>query len=68
RAISALPLQQRKLLTLYFADALSFPEIAETLRISPAEAQTAYGRAAASVRAQVFGTGQSCASAPGGGG
>jgi len=68
RAISALPLEQRKLLTLYFEDGLSFPEIAEALRITAIEAQTAYGRAATSIRAAVFGPRQSGACALGGGG
>ncbi|MFW5866289.1 MAG: RNA polymerase sigma factor [Armatimonadota bacterium] len=57
-AVSALPLDERKLLALYFEDGLSFPEIAQVLEITPAEAQTTYGRAATSIRAHVFGTRQ----------
>ncbi len=58
RAISRLPLEQRRLLTLYFEDGLSFPEMAELLRITPEEAQTIFGRAATCIRAAVFGARQ----------
>ena len=54
-AISELPRDQRKLLTLYFEDDLSFPEIAELLGMAPLDTQGTYGRAAARIRARVFG-------------
>ena len=57
-AISKLALEQRRLLTLYFEDGLSFPEMAELLRITPEEAQTIFGRAATGIRAAVFGAKQ----------
>ncbi len=51
QAISALPLDQRSLLVLYFEDELSFPEIAQSLGLTRARTQELYGRAAAAVRA-----------------
>ncbi|MGI5817247.1 MAG: sigma factor-like helix-turn-helix DNA-binding protein [Armatimonadota bacterium] len=54
-AVSALPEDQRRLLTLYFEDGLSFPEIAALLQITPGRAQEFYGRAAASIRARIAG-------------
>jgi DNA-directed RNA polymerase specialized sigma24 family protein len=57
RAVDALPLEQRQVLTLYFEDSLSFPEIAQALELSPTEAQELYGRAATTIRARVSGTG-----------
>ncbi|MFO8081853.1 MAG: sigma factor-like helix-turn-helix DNA-binding protein [Armatimonadota bacterium] len=55
-AISELPLQQRQALALYFEDGLTFPEIAELLKITPDAAQAAFGRAATRIRAGVFGS------------
>lgn len=57
-AVAELPLEQRRLLTLYFEDGLSFPEIAELLEAAPGDVQARYGRAAARIRARVFGTRQ----------
>lgn len=57
-AISALPLEQRRLLTLYFEDELTFTEIGELMDVSPGRAQEIYGRAATSIRARVFGAWQ----------
>jgi len=51
QAVSELPLEQRSLLVLYFQDELSFPEIAQSLELTPARTQELYGRAAAAVRA-----------------
>jgi hypothetical protein len=53
-AIATLPIDQRRLLTLYFEDGLSFPEMAHLLDISPERAQQLYGRAATIIRARVF--------------
>ncbi len=49
-AVSALPEQQRRLLTLYFEDGLSFAEIARLLEISAERAQALYGRAGTAIR------------------
>jgi len=51
QAVAELPLEQRSLLVLYFQDELSFPEIAQSLELTPARTQELYGRAAATVRA-----------------
>jgi len=56
-AVSALPPQPRRLLRLYFQEALSLPEIAEVLEMPPRRAQELYGRSAAAVRAAVHGVG-----------
>lgn len=52
-AVGGLPVEQRRLLTLYFEDGLSFPEIGAILAISPEAAQALYGRAAALIRARI---------------
>lgn len=57
-AITELPIEQRRVLTLYFEDGLSFAEIAELLEVTAAEAQETYGRAAGRIRARVFGPSQ----------
>jgi|LSQX01.2.fsa_nt_gb hypothetical protein len=49
RSVDALPPRQRRVLTLYFRDGLSFPEMAELLGIAPARAQELYGRAAVAI-------------------
>lgn len=54
QAISMRPVEQRRVLTLYFQEGLSFPEIAELLELPPERAQELYGRAAAAVRARVM--------------
>jgi len=53
-AIAGLPIEQRRLLTLYFEDGLSFPEIASLLALSAEGAQESYGRAATLIRARVL--------------
>ena len=55
-AIAGLPVEQRRLLTLYFEDGLSFPEIASLLAISAEDAQQRYGRAATLIRARMLDT------------
>ena len=49
--IDDLPAPQRTLLTAYFQERLSFPEIAELLELPPAHVQALYGRAAVAIRA-----------------
>lgn len=49
-AVCALPTGSRRLLTLYFGEGLSFPEIAHLLDLSHEAAQEFYGRAAARIR------------------
>ncbi len=49
--IDDLPAAQRTLLTAYFQERLSFPEIAELLELPPAHVQALYGRAAVAIRA-----------------
>ena len=46
---------QRTLLTLYYRERLSFPEIAELLDVPPAEVQGLYGRCAVAIRASFDG-------------
>jgi len=51
--IADLPAPHGTLLTLYFKERLSFPEIAELLDLPPAQVQMAYARAAIAIRAAV---------------
>lgn len=53
--IDDLPAPQRTLLTAYFQDGLSFPEIAELLELPPTQVQALYGRAAVAIRAALTG-------------
>lgn len=53
-AVSGRPVEQRRVLTLYFQEGLSFPEIAELLELPPGRVQELYGRAAVAIRAQVM--------------
>ncbi len=50
-AIAGLRPPQAKLLTLYFQERLSFPEIVELLEVPPDEVQALYGRCAVTIRA-----------------
>ena len=52
--ISARPIEQRRVLTLYFQQNLSFPEIAELTDLPPARVQELYGRAAVCIRAELL--------------
>ncbi len=65
-AISGLPIEQRRLLTLYFEDGLSFPEIASLLGVGAERAQECYGRAATLIRARVPAAGGRLGTGPGG--
>ncbi len=56
-AIARLPVEQRRLLTLYFEDGLSFPEIASLLGVGAEGVQESYGRAATLIRARVLAAG-----------
>lgn len=56
-AVSSRPVEQRRVLTLYFGEGLSFPEIAELLGRPPATVQETYGRAATAIRAHLLGAG-----------
>lgn len=53
-ALAGLPVEQRRLLTLYFEDGLSFPEIASLLGVSAERAQESYGRAATLIRGRMI--------------
>ena len=53
-AISGRPVEQRRVLTLYFQEKLSFPEIGELLQLTPAGVQQLYGRAATSIRSRLI--------------
>ncbi len=56
RVIGELPEQQRTVLTFYFREHLSFPEIGELLDLGPEQLQGIYGRAAIFVRAGLMAT------------
>ena len=53
-AINARAVNQRRVLTLYFQEALSFPEIAELLDLPRSRVQELYGRAAVGIRASML--------------
>jgi len=55
-AVAALPDPLCTLLTLYFRERLSFPEIAQLLDQPPDQVQAHYGRCAAAIRAAVVGS------------
>ncbi len=52
--VGALPECQRTILTFYFRERLSFPEIAELLSLSPEQLQVTYGRAAILIRSRLL--------------
>lgn len=54
--IGELPEQQRTVLTFYFREQLSFPEIGDLLDLGPEQLQGIYGRAAIFVRAGLMAT------------
>ena len=56
QVIGDLPEQQRTVLTFYFREHLSFPEIGELLDLGPEQLQAIYGRAAIFVRAGLMAT------------